>query len=58
MDGNDSDHSDIFFLKEEDFLKYLASVSHHSEITSCPQQSTEKEDNQVIILILQILLKV
>ena len=46
MNGNDSDNSDIVFLKEEHFVKYSASVSHHSEITSCPQQSTEKEDNQ------------
>ena len=36
----------IVFLKEEHFVKYSASVSHHSEITSCPQQSTEEEDNQ------------
>ena len=46
MDGNDSDNSDIVFLKEEHFVKYSASVSHHSEITSCPQQSTENKDNQ------------
>ena len=26
-------------------MKYSASVSHHSEITSCPQQRTE-EDNK------------
>ena len=42
----------FFFFKEQHFVKYSASVSHHSEITSCPQQSTEKEDNQVTIPIL------
>ena len=45
MDWNDLDNSDIF-LKEEHFVKYSASLLLHSEITSCPQQSTEKEDNQ------------
>ena len=44
MDGNDSDI--VFFFKEEHFVKYSASVSHHTEITSCPQQSTEEEDNK------------
>ena len=46
MNGNDSDNSDIVFLKEEHFVKYSASVSQHSEFTSCPQQSTEEEDNK------------
>ena len=36
----------FFFFKEEHFVKYSASVLHHSEIISCPQQCTEKEDNQ------------
>ena len=45
MDGYDSDNSDIVFLKEEHFVKYSASVSQHSEFTSCPQQSSE-EDNK------------
>ena len=36
----------LFFVKEEHFVKYSASVSHHSEITSWPQQSTEEEDNK------------
>ena len=45
MDGNDSDNSDIF-LKEEHFVKYLGSVLHHSEMATCPQQSTEQEDSE------------
>ena len=27
-------------------MKNSGSVLHHSEITSCPQQSTEQEDNE------------